>query len=211
MNLSRIRMTAHELVAYEIGPTRMTPNVVETALAQARRRGYIACFTPSPETYHQHMILVLATDRFAALYRALAPDGSPTPVPRGLIESRTQLPVTEMLTGIVLARYGLAILRVTDFCVILRGTSSEMAHDANISRYMRLCPRPCWMLIERATGLVLPPREIDDELRLRAALVYDQHNVAVDGLLDCGDQCTPVSPWRFPESQNQPDELTPPF
>lgn len=208
---SRIRITAHELVGYEFGPTRMTPTVVETALAQVRRRGFVPSFVPPPEAYHQHMILVLVTHPFAALYRALAPDGSPTPVPRGLIESRTGLRITQMFAGMMLARYGLAILRATDYCVILRGTSTEMAHDANISRYMNVVARPCWMLVERATGLVVPPAEIDDDLRLRSALAYDEHNVAVPGLLDGDDNCALASPWQFLKSELETDEMTPPF
>jgi hypothetical protein len=102
-----------------------------------------------------------------------------------------------------LARYGLAILRTADGCVILRGTSSEMAYDANMSRYTDPTLDSCWMLVERALGMVVPPFAIDEDLRLRTAQVYDLHNIEVDGLLDGANDCTLVSPWRFPQSESK--------
>lgn len=67
------------------------------------------------------------------------------------------------------------------------------------------------MVVESATGMVLPPSEIDDDLRLRTALVYYEHGIEAEGLLDGEDNCTPVSHWRFPQSESHPDDLTPPF
>src|SRR5690242_12426002 len=78
MSLSRVRLSVKQLVCYELGPTRLTPTAIETALAQVQRRGYVASFAPLPEAYNQHIILLLASHPFAAVYRALALDGSPT-------------------------------------------------------------------------------------------------------------------------------------
>jgi hypothetical protein len=111
----------------------------------------------------------------------------------------------------MLAHHGLALMRVSGCSVVVQGTSTEMAHIANVSRYMALAPRPSWMVVENATGLVMPPAEIDDDLRLRAALVYHEHGIEAKGLLDGDDNCTPVSHWRFPEADSRPDELMPPF
>jgi hypothetical protein len=121
------------------------------------------------------------------------------------------VPITQLVGGMMLAHYGLAIIRVTDRCVVLRGTWSKMAHYANSSRYVQPGPLPCWMLVERATGLVCPPSEIDDDLRLRTAYIYDEHAMSVDGLLDGDDSCTPISHWQFPKTQAERDELAPPF
>lgn len=211
MNVSRVRVSVKQLVGYELGPTRLTPTAIETALAQVRRRGYVASFTPPAEAYNQHIILLLASHPFAAIYRALALDGSPTPVPLGLIESRTHIPITTMGAGMMLAHFGLALLRVAGCCAIVKGTWTKMAHECNASRYIQLSSRPSWMLVETATGVVAPPAEIDDDLRLRTALSYHEYGINVEDLLDGADTCAPVSHWQFPKTQAEFDELTPPF
>src|SRR4051812_111184 len=86
MNVARVRLSTKELVAQALGPKLLTPTMIEAALSLVRRRGYIASFTPPPEACNQHIILLAASHPFAAIYRALAPDGTPTPVPRGLVE-----------------------------------------------------------------------------------------------------------------------------
>jgi hypothetical protein len=206
-----IRINAHQLVAQLIDPAPITSSVVETALAQALRRGFVCNWTPTPEAYRQQMVLVSMRHPIAALYRALAPDGTPTPVPRGLVESRTISPIANVISGMILARFGLVVMQVTGCSVTLRGSSMELANDANISRFQQLPPRPTWRVIERAIGLVKSPAEIDDDLRLRAALIYDAHGLAVEGLLDGDDHSTLVSPWRFPEPQTPRDENALPF
>lgn len=206
-----IRINVPQLVAQLIDPALITSSVVETALTQALRRGYVPNWTPTPEAYRQQIVLVSMRHPFASLYQALAPDGTPTPVPRGLVESRTISPITNVISGMVLARFGLVVMQVAGCCVTLRGSSVELANDVNMSRYKRLPLRPTWKAVESVTGIVLPPSAIDDDLRLRAALVYHDHGIEAEGLLDGEDNCTPVSYWRFPESEPQPDDLTPPF
>lgn len=211
MIMTRIRITPRQLVRRQFGMIELTPRAVETALATACRRGYVPNYTPPPEAYDQPLVLLAATSSFAAIYRHLAPDGSPTPVPRGLVESRTKVPLDNVMCGLQLARVGLAMIRVAGCCVVLRGTSTVMAHETNASRYFRQFPRPCWVIVERATGLVLPPAEIGDDLRLRTAMVYDEYDLKVDGLLDGENTCGVVSRWRFSPTPNPNEDMTPPF
>lgn len=200
MTLDRIRITPRKLVGEVLGATPLTASAVETAVSYLCRRGYVANYVPPPHAYDQRMVLLPAKSPFVALYRCLAIDGSPTPVRRGLIDCLTDLPLSHVLSGMILAGIGLAVLRDAGSGVILRGTWMAMAYGVNLSRCMDLRPCPCWTLIERALGLVVPAAEIDIDLRLRVSEVFNEYDVFADGLLDDDggrDTCTLVSPWRF--------------
>ena len=214
MNLSRTRITPRQLVQQYLGTKRVSQRSLLTALHYACRRGYLPNYIAGASAYDQHMVLLPATSPLAALYRHVAPDGSPTHVPIGLIESRTSLPLSHLVTVMVLARVGLAVVRLAGRCAVLRGTASEMAHEVNVLRYIDSRPRPCWMAIERATGLVVPPAEISDDLRLRTAELYDEYELDALGLLDGEPNATIVSRWRFtPQPQVTPpsSDMRPPF
>jgi len=164
-------------------------------------KGWIPNHIPKPLDYDRHLVLVPQTHPFAAIFRCLGRVGV-GPVPIGIVESRVQLPLHDVMTGIYLSRYGLAILKVVGNEVILRGTTTGMASVANLSRCGHGHGSQCEYLVKYATGLELRPRLIDDDVRLRTALAFDELLVDVPGILAGEDQSDFISRWRFPVTES---------
>ncbi len=215
MNPTRIRITPRQLVHRHIGAVRLSPISVATALLLASRKGYVANYIPPPSAFDQHLVLLPVNSPFAALYRTLTDDGAATPLPRGLIESRIQIPLENIFAGMMLARLGLAIVGLEERCVLLRGTTTDLAYQVNFCRYSGdRPPVPSWMMVVYATGMIIPPARITSDIRERAAAIYTEFRVTVDGLLAGEAKCKLVSHWQFMPPMPRraaPDDMLPPF
>lgn len=133
-------------------------------------------------------------------------------MPRGMVESRTGWELSHPFCGSALARVSLAIVKKDGFTVVLRPAPLQFCHRINASRYPSVeFAHPCATLVAEAIGLRIHPILIGDELRLKAALIYDEYGIDVDGLLDGKRESTLRSRWQFPHTMQMSEHLDPPF
>jgi hypothetical protein len=196
-NRSRVSLTVKELVAAAPGPSELTAKAIDVALRKARNSGYLPNYTPLPSDADQRMILLSSNHRFAALYRAMAIDGSATPVWRELVEITTQVPLENAATALLLSYYGLAMVRLAGSTVILRGVPPVLASLANRSRYRPGIQMATWELVETLLGITLPPFDIGLEIRMQAAEILMAVAVVAEGLLDDEHTIAIVPHWDF--------------
>lgn len=201
-----IKTTARRLIYARLGNRPLGQAAVNLAILEMRCKGWLANYVPGPFEFDRTIVFIPEHHPFEAIFRCLDWTGSAV-VPRGLIESRTDRRLTNPTTGMWLATYGLAIVAVEGCNVHLRGASGGMAGRVNRARYGDMRRALCTHLVENATGLVLPKERLNEDLRLRAALVFEQFQVDVPGLLD-GLSRSPVVPrWRFPDEQYDPSDV----
>lgn len=197
--LDRVKMTARQLVENWYSVRKVTDDAVHDAVIEMMRRGWVTAFVPKPCDWDRLMVFVPQRNALSAIIRYVDYTGAGV-VPRGLIESRTQMPVAHIGTGMRLAHIGVAITNIDGNNVFIGGTSPGMgllSHQAHIS-----LPKPMRVdsLISVATGKLVPRRQWNEEILLRAALAFDEFNIDVPGVLD-GDMRSDVIPrWRFPSS-----------
>lgn len=196
-NRSRVSLTVKKLVAAAHGPSKLTTEAIEVAMRKARNSGYLPNYTPQPSDADQKMILLSSNHRFAALYRAIADDGSATPVRRELVELTTQVPLENAATALLLSYYGLAMIRLAGPTVILQGVPPVLASLANRSRYTPGIKMATWELVEMLLGITLPPFEIGLEIRTQIAEILMSVAIVAEGLLDDEHTVTIVPDWDF--------------
>jgi hypothetical protein len=105
----------------------MSVAAVTTAIALVSRRGYLSAYVPTKGAYDAPFELVPINSPWAAVFRQLTPDGTPTSVPLGLIESRTRLPINLTFSGWALARMGLVLTGVSQFHATVRPAPIDLA------------------------------------------------------------------------------------
>lgn len=199
ITLSRVKMTARQVVENWYGERTMTDDAVHDAVIEMMRRGWLTAFVPKPCDWDRLMVFVPQRSPFSAIIRYVDYTGAGV-VPRGLIESRTQMNVAHIGTGMFLAHIGVAITNIDGNNVFIRGTSPALgllSHQAHVGipKQIRVDS-----LISTAIGKSVPRRQWNEELLLRAALAFDQFHIDVPGVLD-GDFRSDVIPrWRFPSA-----------
>ena len=192
-----IKTTPRKMIRDRFGRHPLGSAAVREAVDAMMRRGWLPNYVPRAFEWDRNLVFVPQNHPVAGIFRCLDTNGRGV-VPRGLIESRIGIRIDHFMTGIWLSRYGLAIVGLEGTNVALRGTSSGMAYVVNVSRKSvrdRMLTRS---LVRYATGLDLPTDHLNDDLRLRAALAYDEFQVDVPGLLDGGEESTVKSRWVFP-------------
>jgi hypothetical protein len=70
---------------------------------------------------------------------------------------------------------------------------------------------PTERLIQVAVGKVIPPQHWTDDLRIRAALKFDEFQVDVPGLLEGKTESDVQSRWLFPPAAANPADPEIPF
>lgn len=206
-----IKTTGRKLVQEFHRKRPLNQLAVMDAINKMRRHGWFANYTPGPFQFDRTIVLVPSHHRFEPLFRCLNANEQAL-VPRGLIESRTNHRITNSMTGTRLGVYGLAIVSVQGCNVVIRGTSSGMAFTVNSARYGETPPRLSEHLVENATGLVLPPERLNDDLRLRTAMAFEEFLVDVPGFLDGEAESHVRSRWHFTSTADmsvQPDPDVP--
>ena len=176
-----IKTTPRKLIRDRFGRRPLGSAAVREAVDAMMRRGWLPNYVPRAFEWDRNLIFVPQNHAFAGIFRCLDTYGHGV-VSRGLIESRTGVGIGNLITGMLLARYGLAIVALDGSNVILRGTSSGMASVVNLSRRGipdRMLNR---VLVRYATGLDMRTDHLNDDLRLRAALAYDEFQMDVPGL-----------------------------
>lgn len=197
ITFKRVKMTARELVAHWYGNRHIGDDAVHDAIIEMIRRGWLTGFIPTPSGWDRPMVFVPQRNDFAAIIRYVDYTGAGV-VPRGLIESRTQLPLANIGTGLFLSYIGIAITGVDGNNAFIRGTTPGLALMAHQARIHPLKQMPVKTLVSTALGKPAPRRLWDEELLLRVALAFDELNIDVHGVLD-GDAMSQVcSRWRFP-------------
>jgi hypothetical protein len=200
-----LKVTARQLVLDRFGNRPFGRAAISDAIADLGSNGWLANYTPGPFEFERFIIFVPTDHRFAAVFRCLDATGTGV-VPRGLIESRTRCRLSEPMARVWLTTYGLALMRVDGCNVHLRGTSSGMAGRVNRLRFE---DDPtlvdCDLLVENATGLLLPLNRLNEDLRLRAAQAFGSFGVEAPGLLTGQTKSTLRSQWRFPSEYNKDD------
>lgn len=198
-----VKTTAPRLIYERLGARPLSQAALAQAILEMRCKGWLANYVPGPFEFGRSIIFIPSSHPYEAIFNCLDWNGHAV-VPRGLIESRTGCRISKRTAGIWLGTYGLAMVAVEGCNVRLRGTSAGMAWRVNDSRYAQSKRALCTHLVENATGLVLPRERLNEDLRLRAALVFEEFQVDVPGLLD-GLMRSAVRPrWQFPREDNNP-------
>lgn len=201
-----VKTTGRRLVYERLGARPLCQAALAQAILDMRCRGWLANYVPGPFEFDRTIIFIPTRHRFEPIFRCLDATGSAV-VPRGLIESRTDCRMSSQTSAIWMTTYGLAIVAVEGCNVRIRGTSAGLAGRVNRSRYSESKPALCTHLVENATGLVLPRERLNDDLRLRAALVFEAFQLDVPGLLEGRMRSEIVSRWRFPEEKYDPSDV----
>jgi hypothetical protein len=197
ITFKRQKMSARQLVAHWYGDRNVDDDAVRDAVTELMRRGWLTAFVPKPPDWDRTMVFVPQHNDFAAILRYVDYNGVGV-VPRGLIESRTQLPLSNIGTGLFMSHIGIAITNIDGNNVFIRGTTPALALMAHQARIHPLEQMPTAALINAAIGTPTPRRHRDPELLLRAALAFDEFNIDVPGLLDGEDESDVQSRWLFP-------------
>lgn len=213
----RLRMTARELVARWYGDRAIGEDALHDAVVEMMRRGWLTAFIPKAGEWDRSMVFVPQYNDFAAIIRYVDYTGVGV-VPRGLVESRTQLPLANIGTGLCLSYIGIGITKTDGNNVFIRGTTPGlglMAHQAHIHLLDQM---PMMTLISATIGKPVARRLWNQELRLRVALAFDQFNIDVPGVLDGDDESDVQSRWLFPPTpapipapKPPPTDCEPPF
>jgi hypothetical protein len=208
--MNALKILPRELVTKWYGDRPMDEDAVHDGILEMLRRGWLPSFVPRPTEWDRTMVFLPQRSIFAAIVRYLDGGGIGV-VPRGLIESRTQCPISCIGTGLMLSSIGIAILRVDGNNVFIRATTPGMALVVHSARIHPLDQMPTERLIQVAVGKVIPPQHWTDELRMRAALKFDEFQVDVPGLLDGKTESDVRSRWLFPPIAATPADPDVPF
>lgn len=203
ISLQRTKLTARELVKQWFGKVRLTQQVVDAAIVEMMRRGWLTAFIPRPNEWDRFMVFVPQSNAFASIIRYVD-QRSVGVVPCGLIESRTEQPIESFGTGMFLAHMGIGITRTDGNNVFIRGTNSGLAMMTMQTRFHPLERMPMETLVHATTGKHVPRRLWNDDLRLRMALAFDEFNVDVPGILDGDYESDVQSRWMFPSPPPPP-------
>ncbi|HEX8524206.1 MAG TPA: hypothetical protein VF669_18270 [Tepidisphaeraceae bacterium] len=209
--MNALKILPRELVTKWYGGDRpLDEDAVHDAIVEMMRRGWLPSFVPRPSEWDRTMVFLPQRSNLAAIVRYLDGGGIGV-VPRGLIESRTQFPISCIGTGLVLSSIGIAILRVDGNNVFIRSTTPALALMVHSARIHTLDGLPTNHLIRVATGKRVPSRCRTDDLRLRVALRFDELAVDVPGVLDGKSESDVRSRWQFPPTAAKPADPEIPF
>jgi hypothetical protein len=197
ITLQRVKLTARELVKQRYGNSPMRDQAVQDAVVEMMRRGWLTAFIPRPSEWDRRMVFVPQSNAFAAIIRYVD-QRSVGVVPRGLIESRTELPVESFGTGMFLAHMGIGITRIDGSNVFIRGTNPGLAMMAMQTRFHPLERMSMETLVNATIGKHVPRHLWTDDLRLRIALAFDEFNIDTPGVLDDEPESDVKSRWQFP-------------
>ena len=204
-----IKTTPRKLIDHWFGDRALGSAALREAVELMRRAGWLNNYIPGPYEFDRTMIFVPMQHRYEPIFRCLDSRGMAT-VPRGLIESRTRCRIAAPMAGMFLASYGLAIIAIDGCNVVIGGTSGGMASSINTARYGEDKPRKSIYLVENATGITFTDNQLNDDLRLRAALAFDDFHADVPGLLDGQEMSVVRSRWRFPAPPPAPSSAAAP-
>lgn len=197
ITFSRVKMSARALVAHWYDDRLVGEEAVHDAVVEMMRRGWLTAFIPKPDNWDRPMVFVPQRNDFAAIIRYVDYTGVGV-VPRGLIESRTQLPLASFGTGLFLSRIGIAIAKIDGNNVFIRGTTPALALMVHQTRPQNFDHMPVQALISTALGKPVPRLHWDQDLLLRVALAFDEFDVEVPGVLNGETESQVISRWRFP-------------
>jgi hypothetical protein len=205
-----LKTTARQLVRDRFGQRRVSRAAVQEAFDQALRHGWMPVYLPGKAELDRDLVLVPQGHQLAAVVRCLSRDGCGT-MPIGLVESHMGgMPFRDnALASMHLAKFGLAIMACDRNTVTLRGTAPRLACLVNLARHGLGQGFRCEQMVEAATAIRLRARHITDDLRLRAAIAFDQFEVDVPGLLAGEAEPDLVSRWTFPKPPPPPGPKAP--
>lgn len=215
ITFKRVKMSARDLVAHWYGDRGIGDDAVHDAVKEMMRRGWLTGFIPKSPDWDRPMVFVPQHNDFAAIIRYVDYTGAGV-VPRGLIESRTQLPLSNIGTGLFLSYIGIAITRVDGNNLFIRGTTPALALMAHQARIQPFEQSRVKTLVSTAIGKPISRRFWNQEVLLRVALAFDEFNIDVPGVLDGEEKSDVQSRWLFPPPTSpaaplRPINFDPPF
>lgn len=206
---SRFTTTARGMVRRCVGTSAVTDKEIGRAVEVMLRHGWLPNYVPKADELDRSMVFVSHQHRMAAVFRPLDSNGRGI-VPVPLVESRTGYCLDHPMSSVLLSICGLALVVIDGNHVMLRGTSSGMATATNWARRGESPRRlKATVMVEHATGLVLPPEEISIDLRQRVTRYFEEFYVGVNGLLEGCAEPELLPCWQFPPVEVVPTE--PPF
>ncbi len=210
--MSTLKIVPRDLVSRWYGDRAFDQDALHDAVVQMMHQGWLPSFVPQQSESDRTMVFLPQRDK-NAFVRYLDIRGHGV-VPRGLIESRTQLPLASIGTGLMLSDLGIAIVRVDGNNVHIQSTMPGLALIANSCRNHPMEGMPTARLVTAATGLQLPVQRWNDDLLLRVAITFDELQLDLPGLLDGQNESNVESRWLFartpPTASNGNPDL-PPF
>jgi hypothetical protein len=208
--LNALKILPRDLVAQWYGDRPIDEDAVHDGILEMMRRGWLPSFVPQPTEWDRTMVFLPQRSELAAIVRCLDGGGSGV-VPRGLIEARTQCPISCIGTGLILSSIGLAILRLDGNNIFIRSTTPALALMVHSARVHPLSGIPTNHLIQVAVGKSVPSRHLSDDLRFRVALRFDEFAVDVPGVLDNKPESDVQSRWQFQTAAAQVTDPEIPF
>src|SRR5687767_3531676 len=112
-----IKTTPRKLIRERFGRRPLGSAAVREAVDAMMRRGWLPNYVPRAFEWDRNLVFIPHSHAFASIFRCLDANGCGV-VPRGLIESRTCVGISNLITGMLLARYGLAIVALDGSNVI---------------------------------------------------------------------------------------------
>lgn len=206
----RFKTTARELVARWYGNRPIGDAAVHDAVVEMMRRGWLTAFIPQSNEWDRSMVFVPQSNDFAAIIRYVDYTGVGV-VSRGLVESRTQLPLANIGTGLFLSYIGIGITKTDGNNVFIRGTTPGLALMAHQVRIHPLEQMPMVTLIHAAIGKPVARPLRNEELLLRVAIAFDEFSIDVPGVLDGAPESDVISRWQFPSSAAPVADFDVPF
>jgi hypothetical protein len=197
ITLTRVKLTARELVKQRCGKRNMCEQAVHDEVVQMMRRGWLTAFLHRRSEWDRRMVFIPQNSAFAGIIRYVD-QRSIGVVPRGLIESRTGQPIESFGTGMFLAHMGIGITRIDGNNIFIRGTTSGLAMMAYQTRRHPMEQMRMETLVHATTGKHVPRRLWNDDLRLRVAMAFDDFDIDVPGVLDDELESDVRSRWMFP-------------
>jgi len=197
--MNALKILPRELVTKWYGDRPLDEDAIQDGVLEMMRRGWLPSFVPRPCEWERTMVFLPQRSTLAAIVRYLDGGGAGV-VPRGLIESRTQCPLSCIGTGLILSSIGIAIMRVDGVNAFIRATTPALALMVHSARIHPLERMPTERLIHVAVGKVIPPRNWTDDLRLHVGLRFDEFAVDVPGVLDGKTESDVQSRWLFPSA-----------
>lgn len=206
---TRFTTTARGMVRRCVGTSAVTDKEIGRSVEIMLRHGWLPNYVPKADELDRSMVFVSQQHRMAAVFRHLDSNGRGI-VPVPLVESRTGYCLDHPLSGVFLSICGLALVAMDGNSVMLRGTSTGMATAVNWARRWESAMKlKATVMIEHATGLVLPPEETSIDLRRQVARYFEEFYVGVNGLVEGNAEPELLPFWQFPPVEAVATE--PPF
>src|SRR5438105_9384589 len=145
-HLNALKILPRELVTRWYGDRPLDEDAVHDGVLEMMRRGWLPSFVPRPCEWDRTMVFLPQRSDLAAIVRYLDGSGGGV-VPRGLIESRTQCPLSCIGTALILSGIGIAIVLVDGNNVFIRSTTPALALMVHSARIHMLEAMPTERLI----------------------------------------------------------------